>query len=164
MKDNVVLIGMPGAGKSTVGVVLAKTLGYDFIDTDILLSTQRGKPLQKILEDVGLEGFLALEGALGASLFCRRTVIATGGSMVFSPEAMAHLSAIGDIVYLEVPYPELERRIQNITTRGIAFAPGETLKELYAHRQPLYRKYAEIIIPRAENTEAAVSAVISARL
>ena len=163
MKRNIVLIGMPGAGKSTVGVVLAKTLGYDFIDTDILLSREQGRPLQRILEEVGLEEFLRLEGALGARLRCESTVIATGGSMVLSREGMANLRAIGDMVYLEVPYQELERRINNITTRGIAFAPGETLKDLYERRKPLYEKYAEIIIPRAENTEAAVSAIITAR-
>lgn len=163
IKDNIILIGMPGAGKSTVGVVLAKTLGYDFIDTDILLSTRFGRPLQQLLDTMGLEAFLAQEGALGASLDCQHSVIATGGSMVLSDAAMTHLAQIGDVVYLEVPYPELERRIQNITTRGIAFAPNETLKDLYAYREPLYRRYAEILIPRAENTEAAVSAIISAR-
>jgi len=163
MKSNIVLIGMPGAGKSTVGVILAKTLGYDFIDTDILLSREHGKPLQKLLEDVGLEAFLQLEGELGARLSCENTVIATGGSMVLSETGMRHLGAIGDVVYLEVPYEELERRIKNITTRGITFGPGETLADLFRSRKPLYERYAEIIIPRAEHTEAAVSAIITAR-
>lgn len=164
MKENIVLIGMPGAGKSTVGVILAKTLGYDFVDTDLLLSRQMGgSPLQEILRRQGLDAFLEAEGALGANLYCRQTVIATGGSMVFSSEAMKHLTEIGDVVYLEVAYPELERRIRNIKTRGIAFAPGETLHDLYLHRLPLYQKYGEIVISCTGNLEEAVAAIVAAR-
>lgn len=160
MRENIVLIGMPGAGKSTVGVVLAKTLGCDFLDTDILLSTRYGKPLQQILQDAGQPEFLRLEGKLGAELRCENTVVATGGSMVFSPEAMANFRRSGRVVYLRVPFEELSRRIHNITTRGIAFAPNQTLRDLFEERTPLYEKYADLVISAVRDVEAAVTAIV----
>lgn len=115
--SNVILIGMPGSGKSTVGVLLAKSLGYSFVDTDLIISRKAEKPLQKILSEDGLDFFLSLEEQVGSTLDCDHTVVATGGSMVLSEKAMAHLSELGKILYIDVPYKEIERRVTNITTR-----------------------------------------------
>ena len=127
----VTLIGMPGSGKSTVGVLLAKALGYDFLDTDLLLQRREGMYLQDILERRGIEAFLDAEEAAVRSLTCQNTVIAPGGSVVCRRGAMEHLRALGPVLYLRVPLPELERRVNNITTRGIAMAPGQTLGDVY---------------------------------
>ena len=147
MKNNLILIGMPGAGKSTVGVVLAKTLGYDFVDTDIVLSRRIGMPLQKYINRFGIDAFLKEEERTALSLDCENTVIATGGSMVLSDQAMHHLKSDGKTVFFNIPLSELERRLHNIKTRGIALRPGQTIEALYAERQPLYEKYADITVP-----------------
>ena len=141
---------MPGCGKSTVGVLLAKTLGYDFLDTDLLLQQRAGKKLYEIIRDDGMESFLRLEDETVASLEnMDKTVIATGGSVVLGKKAMARLSALGSIVYLQLPLTEIERRISNIKTRGIAMGPGEGLEDVYAHRVPLYERYADITVSAA---------------
>ena len=124
--ENIVLIGMPGAGKSTVGVVLAKTLGMWFVDTDLLIQERAGRMLQEILNEDGPDAFRRIEEEAILSLRPRRAVIATGGSVVYSGDAMAHLKAGGVIVYLEVPYAEMEARLKNITTRGIVLLPGQS--------------------------------------
>ena len=134
---------MPGSGKSTVGVLLAKALGYLFDDVDLLISRRAGKPLQKILDEDGLEYFLRLEEELGSTLDADRTVIATGGSMVLSEKAMAHLKSMGVVVFIDVPFAEIERRVTNIKTRGIVFHPNETLADVYRERLPLYERYAD---------------------
>lgn len=134
---------MPGSGKSTVGVLLAKALGYLFDDVDLLISRRAGKPLQKILDEDGLEYFLRLEEELGSTLAADRTVIATGGSMVLSEKAMAHLKSMGEVVFIDVPFAEIERRVTNIKTRGIVFHPNETLADVYRGRLPLYERYAD---------------------
>ena len=134
---------MPGSGKSTVGVLLAKALGYLFDDVDLLISRRAGKPLQKILDEDGLEYFLRLEEELGSTLDADRTVIATGGSMVLSEKAMAHLKSMGEVVFIDVPFSEIERRVTNIKTRGIVFHPNETLADVYRERLPLYERYAD---------------------
>ena len=134
---------MPGSGKSTVGVLLAKALGYLFDDVDLLISRMAGKPLQKILDEDGLEYFLRLEEELGSTLDADRTVIATGGSMVLSEKAMAHLKSMGEVVFIDVPFAEIERRVTNIKTRGIVFHPNETLADVYRERLPLYERYAD---------------------
>lgn len=134
---------MPGSGKSTVGVLLAKALGYLFDDVDLLISRRAGKPLQKILDEDGLEYFLRLEEELGSTLAADRTVIATGGSMVLSEKAMAHLKSMGEVVFIDVPFAEIERRVTNIKTRGIVFHPNETLADVYRERLPLYERYAD---------------------
>lgn len=134
---------MPGSGKSTVGVLLAKALGYLFDDVDLLISRRAGKPLQKILDEDGLEYFLRLEEQLGSTLDADRTVIATGGSMVLSEKAMAHLKSMGEVVFIDVPFNEIERRVTNIKTRGIVFHPNETLADVYRERLPLYERYAD---------------------
>ena len=139
--SNIILIGMPGSGKSTAGVLLAKALGYLFEDVDLLISRKAGKPLQRILDEDGLDSFLRLEEEIGSTLSADRTVIATGGSMVLSERAMEHLGNIGTVVYIEI-----ERRVTNIRTRGIAFHKNETLSDVYAERCPLYERYADFTV------------------
>ena len=144
--DNIILIGMPGAGKSTVGVLLAKTLGYAFLDTDLVIQQREGALLQSLVDSLGVEAFLDVEADAICSVECRGTVIAPGGSAVCRERAMSHLRALGRIVYLHLPLEELERRLSNISTRGIAMAPGETLADLFAYRAPLYRNYADLTV------------------
>lgn len=137
---------MPGAGKSTVGVLLAKTLGYAFLDTDLVIQQREGALLQSLVDSLGVEAFLDVEADAICSVECRGTVIAPGGSAVCRERAMSHLKALGRIVYLHLPLEELERRLNNISTRGIAMAPGETLADLFAYRAPLYRNYADLTV------------------
>ena len=144
--DNIILIGMPGAGKSTVGVLLAKTLGYAFLDTDLVIQQREGALLQSLVDSLGVEAFLDVEADAICSVECRGTVIAPGGSAVCRERAMSHLKALGRIVYLHLPLEELERRLNNISTRGIAMAPGETLADLVAYRAPLYRNDADLTV------------------
>ena len=144
--DNIILIGMPGAGKSTVGVLLAKTMGYAFLDTDLVIQQREGALLQSLVDSLGVEAFLDVEADAICSVECRGTVIAPGVSAVCRERAMSHLKALGRIVYLHLPLEELERRLNNISTRGIAMAPGETLADLFAYRAPLYRNYADLTV------------------
>lgn len=146
MKTNIVMIGMPGSGKSTVGVVLAKVLGMDFVDVDLVICRRNGGSLQEIVDRNTHEDFLRLEAEAALSLSCTHSVIATGGSMICSEDAMAHLKSIGTVVYVDTPLEELTRRIRNIDSRGIAFKPGETLADIYRLRTPLYRRWAEITV------------------
>ena len=131
---------MPGAGKSTVGVVLAKTAALEFVDTDLLIQNQTGKKLQEIIDSDGIDAFLKIEGEFISKIHCKNSVIATGGSAVFSESAMNNLSRDGVIIYLDVPLNEIKHRVDNITTRGIAMKSGETLETVYNERLPLYRK------------------------
>jgi shikimate kinase len=144
--SNIVLIGMPGAGKSTVGVVLAKTLGMNFIDTDLVIQEREKKLLQEILNCDGTERFLKIEEDCVSSLDCRDSVIATGGSVVYSGSAMKHLKDIGRVIYLRLDYKEIEKRIRNIKTRGVILQKGQTLQDIYVQRLPLYEKYADAVI------------------
>ena len=137
---------MPGAGKSTVGVVLAKVLGYDFIDSDLLIQAETGKRLFEIINASGIDGFLKVENEVNSRIETHRTVIATGGSVIYGEEAMAHLKSIGTVVYIQVPYADLEKRLGNLLKRGVANRNGSTLKDLYDERVPLYEKYADIIV------------------
>ena len=146
MKDNIVLIGMPGCGKSTLGVVLAKSTNRNFVDVDLLIQQKAGKKLHKIIEDQGLEFFSELENSVGASVEAENSVIATGGSIIFGEDAMAHLKEIGTVVYLRLPIEVIKKRIRNFATRGIAMKPGETLDDVFAQRSPLYEKYADMVI------------------
>lgn len=162
-KDNIVLIGMPASGKSTVGVILAKLLGYDFIDTDLLIQRREGRLLSEILRDEGLERFLAIENEVCGGVNTSRAVIATGGSAVYGGEAMAHLSKIGRIVYLEADYGAIAGRLRDIRGRGVVLREGQTLEELYRERTELYRRYADVTVPEADmGIEATVEAVIRA--
>ncbi len=159
--NNIILIGMPGCGKSTVGVVLAKTLGFDFADTDLLICKREGTTLQQIIEKKGLEYFETLECSVGKELSVHNTVVATGGSMVLYPEAMESLKAMGRVVFIDVDLPELTRRITNITTRGITFKEGETLESIYKSRRPYYEKYADITVDIcADSIENTVEKII----
>ena len=143
-KNNIVLIGMPGVGKSTVGVILAKVLGYQFLDADLLIQEQEGKLLKDIIAEVGTDGFIQVENRVNASIDCTKTIIATGGSVIYGPEAMAHLKEIGTVVYLEVAFATLEERLSDIKGRGVVLKDGQTLYDLFMERTPLYEKYADI--------------------
>ncbi|MDO5292595.1 MAG: shikimate kinase [bacterium] len=145
-KNNVVLIGMPGAGKSTVGVILAKVLGYQFIDADLVIQDRESRLLKDIIEEEGLDGFLQIENEVNASINTKETVIATGGSVVYGEEAMEHLKSIGTVVYIKLSYDTLDSRLGNIKQRGVALKDGQTLFSLYEERCPLYEKYADIVI------------------
>lgn len=144
--DNIILIGMPGAGKSTVGVILAKTLGLNFIDTDIAIQEKTGRLLQDILDMEGPDVFKEIEEETILSLHPDNAVIATGGSVVCSRNAMEYLESTGVFVYLKISYYEMEDRLNNITTRGIVLLPGQTLRGMYEQRIPLYEMYADITI------------------
>ena len=146
MSSNIVLIGMPGSGKSTCGVLAAKALLKNFFDTDLLLQNLEGKRLQSIINENGIEYFNKAEERAILSLDIKGTVIATGGSVVYSEKAMAHLRSLGKIIYLRLGYEEMEKRIKNITTRGIVLKEGETLLDMYNERAPLYERYADEIL------------------
>lgn len=144
--NNIILIGLPGAGKSTQGVILAKTLGMHFIDTDIVIQDQTGRLLQEIINTDGVERFLEIEEECVLSLNRSHAVISTGGSVVLSTRAMNQLRSDGIIIYLEISFEEMVRRLKNITTRGIVLEPGQSLREMYDQRIPLYERYADIRI------------------
>lgn len=146
MKNNIVLIGMPGVGKSTVGVILAKILGYRFIDTDILIQHEENRLLKDIIGTEGVDGFIKIENRINSGLDAEKCVIATGGSVVYGREAMRHLSEIGHVIYLELDYRKLKYRLGNIRNRGVVIRDGQSLSDLYKERVPLYEKYADIVI------------------
>lgn len=146
MKDNIILIGMPGAGKSTVGVVLAKALGYNFVDSDLVIQKETGKRLFEIIDEVGIDEFLNIENRINAALSVEKSVVATGGSVIYGEEAMEHLKSIGKVIYLKTDYESLEKRLGNLLKRGVAIRSGNTLLDLYNERVPLYEMYADITI------------------
>lgn len=143
---NIVLIGMPGAGKSTVGVVLAKNLGMSFMDSDLVIQEQEGKKLHEIIEECGADGFIKVEERVNASLDPSNTIIATGGSVVYGAKAMEHLGEIGTICYLKLSYESIRDRLGDLAQRGVVLKDGQTLLDLYQERIPLYEKYAHIVI------------------
>ncbi len=143
---NVSLIGMPGSGKSTVGVLLAKRLGYAFVDTDLLIQRREGQLLQAVLDRLGTEAFLDLEADVIAALDCDRTVIAPGGSAVLREKGALRLKALGPVAYLRPSVEALEKRLGNLATRGVTLAPGQTIRDLYAFRAPFYEKYADFTV------------------
>lgn len=145
-KNNITLIGMPGVGKSTVGVVLAKVLGYRFMDSDLEIQEQTGKLLYELIDEYGDEGFLEIENRVNAGLRVNRSVIATGGSAVYGKEAMEHLREISTVVYLRIPYENLKERLGDLQKRGVVLKPGQTLYDLMEIRSPLYEKYAHMIV------------------
>jgi Shikimate kinase len=160
---NIILIGMPCAGKSTVGVLLAKTVLFNFIDTDLIIQRQYGNSLCEIIELNGIDGFLRIESAAIRSLEYKNCVISTGGSAVYSDDAMVYLCKCGTVVYLSVPVHELELRMGDIKTRGVVTKGGTTVAELYRERVPLYKKYADLTVECANKTpERCVEAIVSA--
>jgi shikimate kinase len=144
--DDLTLIGMPGSGKSTVGVVLAKMLAMDFVDTDLLIQQREGALLQQLIDRYGNEAFLDMEEAAICSVHCRRSVIAPGGSVIYRQGSIDHLKKLGPVVYLEVPFDELLVRLGDVTQRGIALAPGQSLEELYQARCPRYAAAADLVV------------------
>lgn len=143
---NIVLIGMPGVGKSTVGVILAKELGYQFVDSDLVIQNQTGKLLREIIEEKGVDGFIAVENEVNAGLQAEKSVIATGGSVVYGKEAMEHLKEIGTVVYLKLSYELLQSRLGNLKGRGVVLRDGQTLLDIFEERSVLYEKYADLTV------------------
>ncbi len=143
---NIVLIGMPGCGKSTVGVILAKVMGMEFCDTDIVIQQKEGRKLQEIIDTDGNDAFLKCEENALVSLDINGAVVATGGSAVYSDAAMKHLKENGIVVYLKVSEDEIERRLADFAARGVAIKDGMTVRDLYNERIPLYEKYADITV------------------
>lgn len=163
--NNLILIGMPASGKSTVGVILAKVMKYHFVDTDLLLQEETDRTLVEIIDERGLEGFLQLENTLVSALDCRRSVIATGGSVIYGKEAMENMKRLGTVIYLKHRYEVINSRLTNITTRGVAMQQGETLRDLYHKRTPLYEAYADITLEAdGLTTEQTVEAIRDAVL
>ncbi len=159
---NIVLIGMPASGKSTIGVVLAKTLGIGFVDTDLLIQQREKRLLQDIINTDGLEHFLDCERDAILSQNYKNSVVSTGGSAVFRDEAMQYLKKDGVIVFIDVNLETLEKRLKNIRTRGVAAASGQTVEDIYNERIALYRKYADIILKvESENVEQSVEKLIN---
>ncbi|BAK47137.1 MAG: shikimate kinase [Lachnospiraceae bacterium] len=145
-KNNIILIGMPGVGKSTVGVILAKILGYQFVDSDLVIQQETGKKLREIIAEQGTDGFIQTENRINAALRAERSVIATGGSVVYGKEAMEHLKDIGVVVYIKQNLWHLKKRLRNIKGRGVVLKKGQTLDSLYEERAVLYEKYADVIV------------------
>jgi len=158
---NIILIGMPGSGKSTVGVVLAKLLRRDFVDTDLLIQQRAGCTLQQVVDSEGYLALRALEEQAICALQCRGKVIATGGSAPYSEAAMAHLKQDGVVVFLEVDLPTIERRIGDYAARGLAKRPEQSLEDLYEERAVLYRRYADITIDAAMPSQERVAALVA---
>lgn len=161
---NIVLIGMPASGKSTVGVLLAKAIGYGFIDTDLLIQNRERALLCDIIQAKGAEEFLRIEEQVNSELWAEHCVISTGGSVIYGEKAMLHLKELGTVVYLKLSEPALEKRLKNIFRRGVVMrAPGETVAQLYAERVPLYEKYADVTIDCEGHTvEETVQAIAEA--
>ena len=143
---NLILIGMPGCGKSTVGVVLAKALGMDFIDSDLVIQKVTGKRLSQIIDESGDEGFREVENRVNAQLEAENSIIATGGSVVYGEEAMRHLKAIGTVIYLKLSFEAIEDRLGDLHARGVSIQPGWTLRDLYNERCPLYERWADVTV------------------
>lgn len=143
---NIIFIGMPASGKSTIGVVVAKRLGYDFVDTDLLIQKQEKKLLKEIIAEVGNEGFLVIENQVNRDLDVENAVISPGGSVVYCEEAMQHYKEIGTVVYLHASYEQISRRIVNAKNRGVVLKEGQTLRDLYDERVKLFEKYADYTV------------------
>ena len=161
---NIILIGMPASGKSTVGVILAKLLGMDFLDTDLLIQQRTGRRLSEMIEAEGTEGFLHIEEEACCEIRVSNTVIATGGSVVYSDRAMTHLKADGKAVWLRIGLPELKKRLLDTRARGVILPNGESIEELYAEREALYSRYADLTVTEEgltlEETVHAVSELL----
>lgn len=161
---NIILIGMPGVGKSTLGVLLAEAMGMTFIDTDTIIQEREGRPLQEVLDSKGVDGFLEAEEQALLSLRTNNAVISTGGSVVYSQRGMAYLKDGGLTVYLSAPYLEIEDRLDNLSTRGVVIKPGCSLRDTYDERVPLYEHYADLTVMCSENDVAACVEAIAESL
>lgn len=150
--ENITLIGMPSAGKSVIGVLLAKRIGYQFIDVDLVIQREEGMLLKEIIAERGTEGFAEVENRINAGLRARSSVIAPGGSVIYGEEAMAHLKEISTVVYLKVDYEEIESRLGDLKERGVTIREGMTLRDLYDERVPLYERYADLTLEEAGRT------------
>lgn len=152
MKDrNIILIGMPGAGKSTLGVLLARALNYRFLDTDLLIQEREGRLLCEIIAEEGMQRFLEIEGEVNAGIQAERTVIAPGGSAIYSEKAMNHFAEIGTVVYLHVPVTELSKRLGDLKRRGVVLKEGQSLEMLYEERRVYYERYARVTVDVTKN-------------
>jgi shikimate kinase len=162
--ENIVLIGMPGAGKSTVGVLVAKSLGMSFIDTDLMIQEKEGRLLQEIIDTDGVEEFLRIEKDIVRQIDAENCVIATGGSVIYSKNTIDHLKEKGKLIYLKVGYDEIEKRINNMSSRGIAIGKNQKLIDLYNERIVWYEKYADVIIDCSNATiEDVVQKIVDLR-
>ncbi len=159
-RNNIILIGMPGAGKSTVGVILAKRVGFHFIDTDLIIQGQEKRRLQQIIDTQGLENFRKIEEQMLLSLHAEHSVIATGGSVIYSETGLKTLSNSGYLIYLHLPFPTLQQRVADMGQRGLVMAKEQTFEQLYQERTPLYEKFADLTISGAEITAEQVAAKI----
>lgn len=160
--NNLVLIGMPGVGKSTIGVILAKIIGYTFVDADILIQEQEGRLLKDIIADEGVDGFIKIEDRVNRNINIRKAVIATGGSAVYGEKAMNNYKENATVVYLKVGFDELDKRLSDIKGRGVVLRDGQTLKDIFEERTVLYEKYADIVIDETNlNVEQTVEEFIS---
>ena len=151
-KNNIILIGMPTSGKSTIGVILAKILGYHFIDADIVIQEKEGQKLSRIIAEDGVDGFIDIENRINSEINADRTVIATGGSVVYGKEAMEHYKEIGKVVYLKVSFETLKKRLHHAKQRGVVMKDGQTLESLYEERVALYEKYADITVDEGRDS------------
>ena len=163
MRTNVILIGMPGSGKSTCGVVAAKLMLKNFFDTDLLIQNIEGASLQDIIDNKGNDYFQEAEEKAILSLDIQGTVIATGGSVVYSQKAMEHLKSLGKIIFLNIDYEHMLSRISNLSTRGVLIKNGETLKDMFDERLPLYEKWADDVINCNDNTVQQTAEAIAAK-
>ncbi len=160
-KNNIVLIGMPASGKSTVGVILAKVLGYSFLDCDIVIQNEVKKKLHEIISENGIDGFIAIEDKINSSINVSNTVIATGGSAVYGENEMKHFKEIGTVIYLKVDYDRLVKRLGNIQQRGVVIRENQTFEQLYEERCSLYEKYADVTIEEtAEDAEIVLRSIV----
>ncbi len=151
-KNNIILIGMPASGKSTVGVILAKILGYNFIDADIVIQKKENRKLSEIIETEGIDGFIDIENRINSEIEAEKSVISTGGSVVYGKEAMEHYKNIGTVIYLKVEMDVLTKRLKNVKQRGVVMREGQSLISLYNERSVLYEKYADLTIEEGNGT------------
>ena len=163
-KNNIILIGMPASGKSTVGVILAKILGYNFVDADIVIQEKENRKLSQIIEEDGIDGFIDIENKINSEIEVEKTVVSTGGSAVYGKEAMDHYKNIGRVVYLKVSMDVLTKRLSDVKQRGVVMREGQSLVSLYNERTPLYEKYADIVIDEGNKTMEEVVADLLAAL
>ena len=160
-KSNITLIGMPGAGKSTIGVVLAKRMGYRFVDSDLLIQEEEGRLLKEIIAEDGLLGFKAIENRVNCSIDVKRSIIAPGGSVIYCEEAMEHLKEISHVVYLYVSYEDLADRLGDLVDRGVALKDGQTLKGLMEERSAYYERYADFVIDESGKTPGQIAMILT---